>query len=59
MACSFVSGSSIGGGVVQLSDTIQAPELLGGEYYLGTSQDTIIYNDGFSGICFTIVGAGK
>jgi hypothetical protein len=56
MPCDFVSGSSIGGGVVQLSDTIQSPELLGGEYYLGVSQDTIIYNDGFSGICFTIVG---
>ena len=56
MPCEFVSGSSIGGGVVQLTDTIQSPELLGSEYYLGTSQDTIIYNDGFSGICFTIVG---
>ena len=57
MTCDFVSGSSVGGGVVQLSDTIQAPELLGGAGgYLGGAQNQIIINDGFNGICYTIVG---
>jgi hypothetical protein len=57
MTCDFVSGSSLGGGVVQLSDTIQAPELLGGAGgYLGGTQTAIIINDGFNGICYTIVG---
>ena len=57
MTCDFVSGSSLGGGVVQLSDIIQAPELLGGAGgYLGGAQNNIIVTDGFDGICFTIVG---
>jgi hypothetical protein len=57
MTCDFISGSSVGGGVVQLSDTIQAPELLGGAGgYLGGAQTQIIINDGFNGICYTIVG---
>jgi hypothetical protein len=56
MSCDYVSGSSIGGGVIQITDTINAPQLLGGTDYLGTVQDQIILEDGFSGICFTIVG---
>ena len=58
MDCGFLSGSSIGGGVVQLSDIIQAPELLGGDGYLGSTaiQQQIIVADGFDGICFSIVG---
>jgi hypothetical protein len=55
MSCGFVSGSS-SGGVVQLSDTLRAPSLLGSENYLGTVQDQIILEDGFDNICFTIVG---
>ena len=56
--CGFISGSSQSGGVIQSTDTLFLPELLGNVNSLGGNavKDAVILTDLFSGTCFTIVG---
>jgi len=56
MPCSFGETGGDGGGTLELDDTVQMPELLGSTHILGNKQQDIIISDGFSGICYTIVG---
>ena len=58
MGCDFLSGSSQSGGIISSSDTLYIPEMLGSSASTAnvTTLTDIIWEDGFSGTCFTIIG---